>query len=122
MKSLIVVSVLSLISFSSFANTLKCIGSSADGTVNVEASIELEKEAQVRAFYSKYTWTLNQSLNYEDGQYFYIHGDSCSNQISGLDTYFLTLNGSTAAFKYTWCDDDGGSGYEEYSLTCSQAN
>lgn len=101
---------------------MKCIGSSADRTVSVEAYIDVEKEDRVITVYSKNKWTNDQWLNYEDGQYLYIYGDSCSNQRTGLETYFLTLNGPTATFKYTWCDDEGGSGREEYSLTCSQAN
>lgn len=49
--------------------------------------------------------------------YYYELGD-CRNQIVGGTSVSLILNGNTASFSESWCDDDGGYGNYSATLIC----
>lgn len=114
------VSALFVFSFSIQANLLKCTGSSIDQKVSVEALVEENAEAQIKLFYSKTNYTNEQFLTFSEGVYYYNYGDSCTNQETGLEEYILSLKNDSASLIFSWCDDDGGSGFEEYELTCTK--
>lgn len=122
MKSFLLVSALSLFSFSSLASTLICIGTNVEQNVNVQATIDVGNVANVKAFYGKYNWTQEENLPFDsEGQYVYSFGE-CADQMTGGQDYLITVEGSTAKYQYFWCDADGGSGHQEYELTCKQEN
>lgn len=57
-----------------------------------------------------------------EGSFENVLGDSCTNQFTGITEHYLNFSEKTksASYTYSWCDDDGGSGYESYNLTCTQ--
>ncbi|MEQ1721562.1 MAG: hypothetical protein ABL930_00180 [Pseudobdellovibrio sp.] len=58
-----------------------------------------------------------ESESYQD-----VIGDSCNDQYYGIQEHYLNFSDKTktAAYTYSWCDDDGGSGFESYNLICEQ--
>ncbi len=121
MKSFFLVSALCLVSFSIEAQTLFCSGGvSQDGKSQVSAVISSDVEASVVTTYVGYSDSRTTILPFTSAGFYSFSEGDCSDQTYGGHDYILTINGDTATYDYSWCDDDGWYGYQTYTLKCTE--
>lgn len=96
--------------------------------IKIEANVYVGQDSTLNIYYKNdfapnNTEVAQIPLSYiSENFYQNVVGDSCSDQYYGITEHSLDFSNKTnaATYTYSWCDDDGGSGFESYNLTCEK--
>ena len=116
MKHLCAALMISILPISVFAKTIHCEGQSLKSPEKkVTAVVEEFKSVDIHVENNNY---LSGVLEHVENNFYFNSLGDCSDQATGGHDYSFKLKGDTAEYHYSWCYDDGWSGYEAFELTC----